>query len=84
MVRDDVWCRYHRENAPLLAGPLTMGFSVYGDRHHFGPELQFGQVVGNQFENQVLLIKTAWVAKACLRISGRHPRAVRLGRTSRG
>src|SRR4249919_1617406 len=29
-VRNDVWVRYQRENQPLLAGPLTMGFSVYG------------------------------------------------------
>lgn len=63
-VRDDVWCRYQRENGPLLAGPLTMGFSVYGDRHHFGPELQFGHVMGDHFENQVLLIKTAWGGKS--------------------
>ena len=64
VVREDVWCRYQREDRPLLAGPLTMGFSVYGDRHHFGPELQFGHVMGDQFENQVLLIKTAWGGKS--------------------
>jgi hypothetical protein len=63
-VRDDVWVRYQRERRPLLAGPLTIGFSVYGDKHHFGPELQFGHVIGNQFENQVLLIKTAWGGKS--------------------
>jgi Carbohydrate esterase, sialic acid-specific acetylesterase len=64
VVRDDVWVRYKREDGPLLAGPLTLGFSVYGDRHHFGPELQFGHVVGDHFENQVLLIKTAWGGKS--------------------
>ncbi len=64
VVRDDVWCRYQRENGPLLAGPLSMGFSVYGDRHHFGPELQFGHVLGDHFENPVLLIKTAWGGKS--------------------
>ena len=63
-VRDDVWVRYQREQQPLLAGPLTMGFSVYGDKHHFGPELQFGHVVGDHFTNQVLLIKTAWGGKS--------------------
>jgi len=63
-VRDDVWIRYQRENQPLLAGPLTMGFSVYGDAHHFGPELQFGHIIGDRFENQVLLIKTAWGGKS--------------------
>jgi hypothetical protein len=63
-VRDDVWCRYQREDQPLLAGPLTMGFSVYGDSHHFGPELQLGQVLGDALDEQVLLIKTAWGGKS--------------------
>ncbi len=63
-VRDDVWVRYQREQAPLLRGPLGLGFSVYGDSHHFGPELQFGHVLGDHFENQVLLIKTAWGGKS--------------------
>lgn len=63
-VRDDVWVRYQREHGSLLRGPLTVGFSVYGDRHHFGPELQFGHVVGDYFPEQVLLIKTAWGGKS--------------------
>ena len=63
-VRDDVWVRYQREEGPLLHGPLTFGFSVYGDSHHFGPELQFGWVMGDYFTNQVLLIKTAWGGKS--------------------
>lgn len=63
-VRDDVWVRYQREDAPLLAGPLGLGFSVYGDPHHFGPELQFGHVVGDACDGQVLLIKTAWGGKS--------------------
>src|SRR3954468_23601246 len=33
-VRDDIFVRYQREDRPLLAGPLTVGFSVYGDPHH--------------------------------------------------
>jgi hypothetical protein len=66
-VRDDVWCRYQREKAPLLAGPLTMGFTVYGDKHHFGPELQFGHLLGDHLDNQVLLIKTAWGGKSLYR-----------------
>ena len=63
-VREDVWVRYQRERGPLLAGPLGLGFSVYGDQHHFGPELQFGHIIGNHFENQVLLIKAAWGGKS--------------------
>jgi len=66
-IRDDVWVRYQREDRPLLMGPLATGFSVYGDSHHFGPELQFGHVVGDHFANQVLLIKTAWGGKSLYR-----------------
>lgn len=46
IVRKDVWIRYQREKQPLLIGELSVGYAVYGDKHHFGPELQFGHVVG--------------------------------------
>jgi pimeloyl-ACP methyl ester carboxylesterase len=62
--RDDVFVRYQREGRPLLAGPLDFGFSVYGDAQHFGPELQFGHVLGDFSEAPVLLIKTAWGGKS--------------------
>lgn len=62
--RNDVWVRYQREDRPLLAGPLTCGFSVYGDTHHFGPELQFGHVMGDALSDPVLIIKTAWGGKS--------------------
>lgn len=65
--RDDVWVRYQRENAPLLLGPLNFGFSVYGDSHHFGPELQFGHVVGDAVDAPVLIVKTAWGGKSLYR-----------------
>lgn len=65
-VRDDVFVRYQREKGPLLAGPLGPGFSVYGDPHHFGPEWQFGQVVGDASGNPVLLVKTAWGGKSLM------------------
>ena len=63
-VWNNVWVRYQREGRPLLAGSLVIGYTVYGDGHHFGPELQFGHVVGDYYENQVLLIKTAWGGKS--------------------
>jgi hypothetical protein len=63
-VREDVWVRYKPETGPLLAGPLSVGFTVYGDKHHFGPELQFGHVVGDHLRSQILLIKTAWGGKS--------------------
>jgi hypothetical protein len=59
-----VWVRYQREKQPLLAGPLSIGFTIYGAKHHFGPELQFGHVVGDYVPSQVLLIKTAWGGKS--------------------
>jgi hypothetical protein len=59
--------RYRREKQPLLAGPLTVGFSVYGDAHHFGPELQFGHVVADHLKTQILLVKTAWGGKSLYR-----------------
>jgi len=43
-VRDDVWVWYKPENGPVKSGPLTLGFTVYGGRHHFGSELQSGDV----------------------------------------
>ena len=63
-VRDDVWVRYQLEDGSVKAGPLTLGFTPYGGEHHFGPELQLGHVLGDRFENQVLLIKTAWGGKS--------------------
>ncbi len=66
-VRDDVWVRYQPEAAPLKVGPLGLGFTVYGGRHHFGPELQFGRVLGDFCTHQVLLLKTAWGGKSLYR-----------------
>ena len=63
-VRDDVWVWYQTGAAGLKKGGLTIGFAGYGGKHHFGPELQFGHVVGDRFANQVLLVKTAWGGKS--------------------
>lgn len=63
-VRDDVWVWYKPENGPVRSGALTLGFAVYGGKHHFGAELQFGHVLGDHLANQVLLIKTAWGGKS--------------------
>ena len=41
-------------------GKLSVGF---GKGNWFGPELGFGTVVGNHFEEPVLIIKTAWGGK---------------------
>jgi len=57
IVRDDVWIWYLGRK-----GGLTVGYGARNDR--IGPELQFGHVMGDYFDNQVLLIKTAWGGKS--------------------
>jgi hypothetical protein len=57
VVRDDVWIHYLDRK-----GKLTAGFGVKEDR--IGPELGFGFVIGNAFEEPVLLIKLAWGGKS--------------------
>ena len=53
VVREDVWIKNFQQK-----GNLTAGFGQSPDR--FGPELEFGHVVGDHFDEQVLLIKTCW------------------------
>jgi hypothetical protein len=55
--------RFKTEHS-LKKGPLTIGFAGYPGQHHIGPEFQFGHIVGEHFDNQVLLIKTAWGGKS--------------------
>lgn len=62
--RRDVWVRYQPEGGTLRAGPLSIGFTAYRGEHHFGPELQFGHVVGDALSDEVLIIKTAWGGKS--------------------
>jgi alpha-galactosidase len=57
VVRDDVWIWYLGRT-----GGLTVGYGAREDR--IGPELQFGNVMGDDLDNQVLLIKTAWGGKS--------------------
>src|SRR5262249_47790309 len=49
--RDDVWLKYLDRK-----GRLTVG---YGTPKCIGPELGFGIVVGDRYDERVLLIKTA-------------------------
>ncbi len=73
-VRNDVRVSYQPEEQPLKTGPLTLGFTGYGGRHHFGPELEFGHRVGDALAAPVLLIKTAWGGKS-LYVDFRPPSA---------
>lgn len=57
LVRDDVWIWYLGRK-----GGLSAGYGAKADK--IGPEFQFGHVMGQHFDNQVLLIKTAWGGKS--------------------
>ena len=63
VVRDDVEISFKARDA-VRKGPLTVGYTGYGGSSHIGPELQFGHVMGDFFEEPVLLIKTAWGGKS--------------------
>ena len=61
--RDDVRISY-KVKGKTRSGKLTIGYTGYGGSTHIGPELQFGHVVGDAFDEPVLLIKTAWGGKS--------------------
>ena len=57
VVREDVWIWSLDRK-----GGLTVGYGARDDR--IGPELGFGHVVGDLYDEQVLLIKVAWGGKS--------------------
>lgn len=57
--RQDVWIKFLNRHGNLAVG--------YGSPNRIGPELEFGLTVGNHYEEQVLLIKTAWGGKSLYR-----------------
>jgi len=56
-IRDDVWIHYLDRK-----GKLTVGYGAKEDR--IGPELGFGTVIGDGYDEPVLLIKMAWGGKS--------------------
>ena len=66
-----VWYRSAHEEKK---GPLSIGYAVYGGRHHFGPELALGKVLGDRFDDPVLLVKACWGGKS-LHVDFRPPSA---------
>lgn len=56
-VRKDVWINYLGKH-----GDLTVGYGA--PKEGFGPEFNFGHVVGNRLDEQVLIIKTSWGGRA--------------------
>jgi len=67
VIRDDVWISYFDRE-----GGLSVGYGAREDR--IGPELEFGHVVGERFDEPVLLIKVAWGGKS-LAVDFRPPSA---------
>lgn len=63
VVRDDVQISFKARDK-VRKGGLTVGYTGYGGSSHIGPELGFGFVMGDYFEEPVLLIKTAWGGKS--------------------
>jgi len=63
VVRDDVQISFMVRDK-VRKGGLTVGYTGYGGSSHIGPELGFGFVMGDYFDNPVLLIKTAWGGKS--------------------
>ncbi len=74
-VREDVWFFQRKTQrvgrganrkieTSAFAGKLTAGLGGTAGKPRIGPELQFGHVMGDHFDNQVLLIKTAWGGKS--------------------
>lgn len=69
--RSDVWIWYFDRYGKLTAG--------YGANEKLiGPELQFGHVVGDAFDDQVLIIKTAWGGKS-VAVDFRSPSSGKIG-----
>ena len=66
VVRKDAFIRF-RNKQGVMAGGVSIGFTGYGSdksRHHIGPELQIGHVLGDAHKEPILLIKTAWGGKS--------------------
>lgn len=63
VVREDVRISF-KAGDKVRKGGLTVGYTGYGGRSHIGPELGFGWVMGDHFEEPILLIKTAWGGKS--------------------
>jgi len=62
-VRKDVTIAWTTKNKK--SGPLTVGWG-YGE-NEIGPELMFGMIMGDKYDEPVLLIKTAWGGKTQVR-----------------
>lgn len=60
--RDDVWFFHKNGKGDVIKGKLQPGQGA--SETSVGPELAFGHVIGNHFEQPVLIIKCAWGGQA--------------------
>lgn len=58
-IRDDVTIAWRAKAKG--SGPLTVGWGAHDDE--IGPELMFGTIMGERYDEPVLLIKVAWGGK---------------------
>lgn len=59
--RNDVFIRATDRLDTVKTGELSVGYGAFD--YTIGPELQFGNVIGDYYDNDVLLIKTSWGGK---------------------
>ncbi len=71
--REDVFIYAKDKFEKLKTGKLSAGYGAFDTT--IGPELEFGNVVGDHYSNKVLLIKTSWGGKS-LAVDFRPPSAV--------
>jgi Carbohydrate esterase, sialic acid-specific acetylesterase len=61
VVRDDVFVAYdHYRGKELLHGPLSVGSNFGGMPNTFGPEIHIGTVLGNLYQEPVVIVKAGW------------------------
>lgn len=60
--RDDVFITTEDKYNVKRTTELTVGYGA--SEHTIGPELEFGNVMGDYYTNDVLIIKTAWGGKS--------------------
>jgi len=60
--REDVWYYHKSGKGEVTTSNLKPGLG--GNAESVGPELAFGHVMGNHYDEQVLLIKCAWGGQA--------------------
>lgn len=61
-VRDDVFIYFNKQENKIHTGGLTVGYGA--NENTIGPELEFGNVMGDHYDGDVLIIKTAWGGKS--------------------